>query len=105
ADRPARTLTCRNLAGATGDMHRVRLQDGRRRRVIVREAARLQSFPDHFEFKGNETQQFNQIGNAVPPMLAYHIAQAIKACYDLPAEDAKVIMRSKVKANRELTLF
>lgn len=105
ADRPARTLTCRNLAGATGDMHRVRLQDGRRRRVIVREAARLQSFPDRFEFMGNETQQFNQIGNAVPPLLAYHIAKAISACYELPAEDARVIKRQKVKPNRELTLF
>jgi len=104
-DRPARTLTCRNLAGATGDMHRVRLPDGRRRRVIVREAARLQSFPDHFDFQGNETQQFNQIGNAVPPMLAYHLARSIKACYALPAGDAKEIKRSKVKANRELTLF
>lgn len=78
-DRPARTLTCRNLAGATGDMHRVRLKDGRRRRVTVREAARLQSFPDWFEFSGTETNQFNQIGNAVAPNFAYHLAQNIKA--------------------------
>lgn len=78
-DRPARTLTCRNLAGATGDMQRVRLPDGRRRRLTVREAARLQSFPDHFTFKGTETSQFNQIGNAVPPMLAYHLAAAMRS--------------------------
>ena len=77
-DRPARTLTCRNLAGATGDMHRVRLKDGRRRRITVREAARLQSFPDWFKFSGNETQQYNQIGNAVAPYFAYHLAQNIK---------------------------
>src|SRR5690606_17939890 len=57
-DRPARTLTCRNLAGATGDMHRVRLADGRRRRISVREAARLQSFPDWFEFSGTEIHQY-----------------------------------------------
>lgn len=77
-DRPARTLTCRNLAGATGDMHRIRLPDGRRRRVTVREAARLQSFPDWFEFMGNETSQFTQIGNAVAPYFAYHLASQIK---------------------------
>ena len=77
-DRPARTLTCRNLAGATGDMHRVRLKDGRRRRITIREAARLQSFPDWFEFSGTETQQFNQIGNAVAPNFAFHLAANIK---------------------------
>ena len=77
-DKPARTLTCRNLAGATGDMHRIRLKDGKRRRIFPREAARLQSFPDWFNFIGNETNVFNQIGNAVPPMLAYNIAKHIK---------------------------
>jgi DNA (cytosine-5)-methyltransferase 1 len=77
-DRPARTVTCRNLAGATGDMHRIALPDGRRRRLTVREAARLQSFPDWFEFQGSETSSFNQIGNAVPPMLAYAIAASFR---------------------------
>lgn len=77
-DRPARTLTCRNLAGATSDMHRIRLPDGRRRRILPREAARLQSFPDWFHFDGTETDMFNQIGNAVPPMLAFHVAGAVR---------------------------
>lgn len=80
ADRPARTLTCRNIAAPTGDMHRVKLSDGRRRRLSIREAARLQSFPDWFEFSGNETQQFYQIGNAVPPILARHLALSVKEC-------------------------
>lgn len=77
-DRPSRTVTCRNLAGATGDMHRVALPDGRRRRLTVREGARLQSFPDWFEFQGSETSCYNQIGNAVPPMLAYNIAASFR---------------------------
>lgn len=80
-DKPARTLTCRNLAGATSDMQRVKLPDGRRRRITQREAARLQSFPDWFEFCGNETHQFTQIGNAVPPLLAYKLAKSLKATY------------------------
>ncbi len=76
-DMPSRTLTCRNLAGATGDMQRIALPDGRRRRLLIREAARLQSFPDHYEFVGSEGSVFNQIGNAVPPMMAYSLAKAV----------------------------
>jgi DNA (cytosine-5)-methyltransferase 1 len=76
--RPARTVTCRNLAGATGDMHRIVLPDGRRRRLTIREGARLQSFPDWFEFQGSETSAFTQIGNAVPPLLAYDIAGSFR---------------------------
>ncbi len=75
---PARTLTCRNLSGSTSDMHRIKLPNGKRRQLLVREAARLQSFPDKFEFCGSESSAFKQIGNAVPPMLSYHIAGAVK---------------------------
>jgi len=76
-DRPARTLTCRNLAGATGDMHRLKLPDGRRRRISVQEAAKLQSFPDWFNFTGKENSQYYQIGNAVPPIFARELAKSV----------------------------
>ncbi|MBU0460041.1 MAG: DNA cytosine methyltransferase [Nanoarchaeota archaeon] len=48
-----------------------------KRRMTVRETARLQSFPDDFVFYGAVTSQFRQIGNAVPWPLAYHVAKEI----------------------------
>ncbi len=77
-DRPSRTLTVRNLSGATGDMMRLLLPDGRRRMLTVQEAARLQSFPDWFRFVGSERSQLEQIGNAVPPLLALAVARSVR---------------------------
>ena len=98
-DRPSRTVTCRNLGAATSDMLRLRMPGGRRRRLTVREGARLQGFPDWFEFAGNEYEQYEQIGNAVAPLLGLALAGSAKAALAMePTSPAKGIGQRYIMA-------
>ena len=71
--KPSKTI----IAGGTGGGGRSHLHPFVPRTMSVRECARLQTFPDSYRFTGPVARQFTQVGNAVPPVLAYEMACAI----------------------------
>lgn len=72
-NKPSKTI----IAGGTGGGGRSPLHPFIPRTMTVRECARIQTFPDSYTFTGPTARQFTQVGNAVPPVLAYEMACAI----------------------------
>ncbi len=77
-DKPAKTI-CAHLY-KDGNLF-IHPDPDQARTFTVREAARVQSFPDDFYFEGSRTDQFKQVGNAVPPLMAQAFAKALKQAF------------------------
>jgi A/G-specific adenine glycosylase len=84
-NKPVRTLTAHIGKDTYSHIH---YDSNQARTISVREAARLQSFPDGFAFAGSMSSRFRQIGNAVPPLLCYRIAQEVATALGLSRSES-----------------
>lgn len=86
-NEPSLTLTCNPAQKQTERCH-----PSETRPLTIREYARIQTFPDDWEFQGSISSQYKQIGNAVPVNLGYHIGRCIIAMLDQNFQDNDMVI-------------
>lgn len=85
-NEPCLTITSHLAKVSLNSRDPVLLVDSKKelyRRFTPLEAARIQSFPDNFKFLGSQADAYRQIGNAIPPVVMWHIAKALSEQYDI----------------------
>lgn len=98
-DEPSLTLTCSPAQKQTERCH-----PEETRPLTIREYARIQSFPDSWEFTGSLSSQYKQIGNAVPVNLAYHLGCAVRRMLDGGGEGADFIEAAEASVEAQMSL-
>lgn len=102
-DQPCSTVSAHLAKVSLNSVDPVLEVDGRYRRFTPREVARIQSFPDSFILVGADTRQYRAIGNAVPPVIMWHISkEIIKA---MKKTDAKLFVSKPYRTRQEIRSY
>ena len=76
-NKPCNTVGAHLAKVSLNSTDPVLLDSGRYRRFTPREVARIQSFPENFELVGSEASQYRALGNAIPPVMAWYVANKV----------------------------
>lgn len=98
-DEPSLTLTCNPAQKQTERCH-----PEETRPLTIREYARIQSFPDDWQFTGSSASQYKQIGNAVPVNLAYHIGRCLIAMLTGEFDEKTMVLEERKKETKAIQL-
>lgn len=81
--KPCNTVGAHLAKVSLNSTDQVLYTEGRYRRFTPREVARIQSFPENFSLSGSETAQYRALGNAIPPVVFWYVANKISECLEV----------------------
>lgn len=94
-DSPCNTVTAHLAKVTLNGTDPVLIENGKYRRFTPREVARIQSFPEKFELLGSDSAQYRALGNAIPPVLFWHITKALLRTIGLSATKQEKLVKQQ----------